>query len=597
MDALKSNVKKAVLVDETVRPPLVPSEKHNACRGRDVESRYKTGLPAATKTRRCTSPSLARTSSTEGTPIPKRAQSADRRRPSTPSAPSSRVSTPSTPKSRLVTPVRDTVPELHKSSKRIASTRAPDGLWPAMRNLSSSFQSEPVAAPAGKKDKVVSGSSLDCTKGQVGVLTERKRSPLRRKNIGEQCENAQPSDEAPKRVIEQQRWPAMIGGQMPTNMIRNIDISDKATRSARLPNTSRGLSPRKIPASEGTVKGFNQSMDEVATRLAIQARRRDDKVDSGSITHSETTEKSKSASRPSRTATFPVPVLHRPSSPSKLLSAAPLASRAFQSPSRTRPSTPCRSQSAGTIPSGVTSPVINYMIDAKKGKKNASQIENIHQLRMLYNRYLQWRFINAHAEDSLSFQKGTVESTTYNVWRNTLNLRDAVNTRRTMVQHLQQELKLYSILKEQIGYLEQWPALERDNSISLFGATEALKASTLRLPVTAGAKADTIALRNAVSSAVDVMQGLGSSVCCMFSKVVDRTSLVSELSVIAGQEKVMLDECRQLLAMAAKLQGEGVQPTDASYAAETWAWLICISKPSKVWKFEAIVSEQVQLAS
>jgi len=30
--------------------------------------------------------------------------------------------------------------------------------------------------------------------------------------------------------------------------------------------------------------------------------------------------------------------------------------------------------------------------------------------------------------------------------------------------------------------------------------------------------------------------------------------LVSELSVIAGQEKVMLDECRELLATAAKLQ-------------------------------------------
>jgi hypothetical protein len=44
------------------------------------------------------------------------------------------------------------------------------------------------------------------------------------------------------------------------------------------------------------------------------------------------------------------------------------------------------------------------------------------------------------------------------------------------------------VLLVQIVYLEQWPTLERDNSISLFGATEALKASTLRLPVTSGAK-------------------------------------------------------------------------------------------------------------
>lgn len=71
----------------------------------------------------------------------------------------------------------------------------------------------------------------------------------------------------------------------------------------------------------------------------------------------------------------------------------------------------------------------------------------------------------------------------------------------------------------QIDYLEQWPALEKENSISLFRATEALKASTLRLPVTSGAKADVVALKNAVSSAVDVMQGLGSAVRCVLPKV------------------------------------------------------------------------------
>ncbi|KAF8695317.1 hypothetical protein HU200_037545 [Digitaria exilis] len=548
MDALKSDAKKATLVDETLRPPLVPSEKHNAFRGRDVASRYKTGLSDATKTRRCTSPSLGRTSATEGTPAPKRAQSADRRRPSTPSTPS-RVSTPSTPTPRSITPVRDTVRDLHKSSKRIASTKAPDGLWPAMRNLSSSFQSESVASPATRKDKVISASPLDCTKGQVSVLTERKRSPFRRKNIGEQCENAQPSEEPHKRVIEQHRWPAMMGGQVPKNLMsRTIDLSDKATRSVSSANASRGLSPRKTPSVESSLKGSNPSLDEVARSLAIQSSRRDDKVDS------QRTERSKSVSRPNRTATFPVPILQRSSSPNKVLSAASSTSRTFQSPSRTRPSTPCRSQSTEAIQASVTSPLINYMVDARKGKKNASQIENIHQLRLLYNRHLQWLFINAYAEDTLSFQKAAVENTISNVWRNTIELRDSVNMRRIMVQHLQQELKLYNVLKEQIAYLEQWQTLERENSISLFGATEALKASTLRLPVTSGAKVDAIALKNAVSSAVDVMQGLGSSVCCMLSKVTDRESLVSELSVIAGQEKVMLDECRELLATAAKLQ-------------------------------------------
>jgi len=193
-------------------------------------------------------------------------------------------------------------------------------------------------------------------------------------------------------------------------------------------------------------------------------------------------------SRPSRTITLPVPILHRSSSPNKVLSATSSASRAFQSPSRTRPSTPCRSQSAASIQSGVIAPVVSYMVDPRKGKKNASQIENIHQLRLLHNRYLQLLLVNARAEDVLSFQKATAENTIYNVWRNTSNLRDAVNLRRIMVQRHRQELKLDGILQEQIPYLEQWPALEEENSLSLFRATEALKASTLRLPVTSGAR-------------------------------------------------------------------------------------------------------------
>jgi hypothetical protein len=244
---------------------------------------------------------------------------------------------------------------------------------------------------------------LDFTKGQESALTERKRSPFRRKNIGEQCENAQPSEESPKRVIEQHRWPAMIGGQVPKNLMsRSIDLSGKTTRSVPA-NTSRGISPRKTPSVESSDKGLSPSLDEVARSLAIQASRRDDNADS------QKTERPKSVSRPNRTATFPVPVLRRSSSPNKALPAASSTSRAFQSPSRTRPSTPCRSQSAGASQASVTSPIINYMVDARKGKKNASQIENIHQLRLLYNRHLQWLFINANAEDTLSFQKVTVE--------------------------------------------------------------------------------------------------------------------------------------------------------------------------------------------
>jgi QWRF family len=40
----------------------------------------------------------------------------------------------------------------------------------------------------------------------------------------------------------------------------------------------------------------------------------------------------------------------------------------------------------------------------------------------------------------------------------------------------------------QITYLEEWSLIDKDHSHSLSDATEALKASTLRLPVVGGAK-------------------------------------------------------------------------------------------------------------
>ncbi|MCI03803.1 QWRF motif-containing protein 2-like, partial [Trifolium medium] len=52
-------------------------------------------------------------------------------------------------------------------------------------------------------------------------------------------------------------------------------------------------------------------------------------------------------------------------------------------------------------------------------------------------------------------------------------------------------------------YLEDWAILDRAYSGSLSGATEALKASTLRLPIFGGAKIDLLNLKEAICSAMD----------------------------------------------------------------------------------------------
>ncbi|KAJ4820141.1 QWRF motif protein (DUF566) [Rhynchospora pubera] len=208
----------------------------------------------------------------------------------------------------------------------------------------------------------------------------------------------------------------------------------------------------------------------------------------------------------------------------------------------------------GTGPAPANAPsIINFAAEVRRAKKGENRIEEAHKLRLLDNRHLQWRCVNARARTALSAQRSAAEKYLYNAWRCTSELRDAVAIKRIKLQLLTQRLKLTSILRGQITYLEEWSLIEKDHSNSLSDATEALKASTLRLPVVGGAKADVQEVKEAVGVAVDVMNSMATSICSLLSKVEGAGSLVSELANVAAQEKSLLDQSRDLLSTVAAL--------------------------------------------
>lgn len=61
------------------------------------------------------------------------------------------------------------------------------------------------------------------------------------------------------------------------------------------------------------------------------------------------------------------------------------------------------------IRAGATSSALNYIADARKGKKIPNHVEDGHQLRLIYNAASQWHFVNAQAEEQLSIQKMRAE--------------------------------------------------------------------------------------------------------------------------------------------------------------------------------------------
>ncbi|KDO57870.1 hypothetical protein CISIN_1g0070711mg, partial [Citrus sinensis] len=142
----------------------------------------------------------------------------------------------------------------------------------------------------------------------------------------------------------------------------------------------------------------------------------------------------------------------------------------------------------------------------------------------------------------------------WNAWVTISELRNSVTLKRIKLLLVKKKLKLTSILKGQFPYLEEWALLDKDHTNSLLGATEALKASTLRLPVVGKAIADVQNLKDAISSALDVMQAMASSICLLSSKVENMNSLTAELMSVTAKEMALLEQCKDFSSTLSALQ-------------------------------------------
>ncbi|KAE8715648.1 putative Glycosyl hydrolase family 35 protein [Hibiscus syriacus] len=234
----------------------------------------------------------------------------------------------------------------------------------------------------------------------------------------------------------------------------------------------------------------------------------------------------------------------RPASPSKLGVSSPARG---MSPSRVRNGSACNLVNTPSI--------LSFAGDVlKMGKIGENKVSDSHLLRLLHNRLLQWRFTNASAYAAVSSQTSNAEKNLYSTWITTSKLQESVRAKRTELQLLRKKLKLISILKGQMMLLDEWDVLDHDYCSSLSAATEALMASTLRLPIVAGARADVPNLKDVICSAVDIMQGISSSMCSLFSKVAEVKSLVGELGNASGNEIALLEHCQVLVSTISAMQ-------------------------------------------
>ncbi|KAJ9561196.1 hypothetical protein OSB04_006356 [Centaurea solstitialis] len=524
-----------VTISETTPQPSPPIRP----KSRQVSSRYLSPSPTTstssnsnsnskptltttpTPSRRSPSPLVSRNSrNSTNAPPPKRSVSADRRRPAKP----------------------DLALKPNNAGEVSAATKL---LVTSTRSLSVSFQGQAFSLPISKTKVTTPSPNL-----RKGTTPERKRppTPLKGSLNLDHVENTKPAT-----TDHHHRWPATIRPQS-KSLSLNLD-----TRRASLDGCRSNLdlgsnsidvlnAHRHNPDRNSVKDSYMVSSDHTASDT--------DSVSSGSTSGvqengglnrlrngprgiavsakfwQETNSRMRRLQDPgSPLSTSPGPKLITPPKPSnskRFLSDGPLSSpRTMASPNRMRPSSPSKlmasSPSRGMVSprrnsvSGIsanfseTPSVLSFAVDVRRGKVGENRIFDAHLLRLLHNRQLQWRFVNARTEDIVLKQKHGVEENLWNAWITISDLRDSVTKKRHRLQLLRQKLKLASILKAQIIFLEDWAYLDKEHSISLLGAIEALKASTLRLPVGAGASADLQSMKDAISSALDVMQAMASS--------------------------------------------------------------------------------------
>ncbi|XP_050253920.1 QWRF motif-containing protein 7 isoform X2 [Quercus robur] len=224
------------------------------------------------------------------------------------------------------------------------------------------------------------------------------------------------------------------------------------------------------------------------------------------------------------------------------------------SPGRTLGSPVMRPESPGSsgkrVKSGGFSGVLKYF---KQKKVSTLQEEEFHRFRVMHNRLLQWRFVNARAEAGMAGVKRVAEGKIFSVWIRILKLRKAILEKRIEMQKFKLEIKLHQIINPQILLLNQWAKLEKKNQESVSRVVRKLSGISVRLPLVEGAKAEEESIYQAFSTAVGVLDSIEATIAKFFSKIETVLFILTELRSTFELEDEFLEELEMAIALVSTL--------------------------------------------
>ncbi|XXG69203.1 hypothetical protein AAC387_Pa06g2131 [Persea americana] len=180
--------------------------------------------------------------------------------------------------------------------------------------------------------------------------------------------------------------------------------------------------------------------------------------------------------------------------------------------------------------------------------------EAVHQLRLLHNKVLQWRLVNAKADAVNASKVVQAEATFLNAWATLSQLQYSVVQKRIQLEKERLQLKLNKVLHSQIKPLEEWTDMERQHHSAISTTKDCLHGVVCRVPLIEGAQGDTQPISMMLRHATDLTASIKTMTADFSPMAQKNTPLLSELAEVVIREKTLLQECFELISVVANLE-------------------------------------------
>ncbi|XP_076928536.1 QWRF motif-containing protein 7-like [Bidens hawaiensis] len=192
----------------------------------------------------------------------------------------------------------------------------------------------------------------------------------------------------------------------------------------------------------------------------------------------------------------------------------------------------------------------------RQKKTKSTEEADKRSFTLMNNRLLQWRFVNARGETTMSTIKTKSEKKLFNVWLEILAIRNSNMVKQMEVEKLKNDIKLHHIMNSQLFLLEKWSRMEANNFEAVGRVVRKLFVASINVPLLHESKGDVADVRDALDNAATLLKNIKCTIPKLTYEAEKSCYLLTELSIIAKEETELLTELQTWMTNVVSLKAK-----------------------------------------